>query len=105
MEEGEQVFHIGGIISGGGAEEDIAAAPEIIVDGRTGNVNHRFSGCQSKRFFIMIESNNFIIGIITADCLCDRAADESESDKTDFLRVHSNHSFRAVILPILSCLL
>ena len=60
-------------------------------------MDDRFLCCQSKGFLIMIESNNLIIGIIPAYCLCDRAANESEPDKADFPRIHSCHSFRIVV--------
>ena len=44
-------------------------------------MNDGFPCGSGECFFIMIESNNLIIGIIKTDCLCDRTADESESDK------------------------
>ena len=75
----------GAVICGGGAQEDIQAVPEIVINGRAGNVDYRVFRCVGKRFLIMIKSNNFIIGIVSADCPCDRAANESESDKADFL--------------------
>ena len=58
---------------------------EIIVNCGCGDINRGFLGCESQGFFAFVEGYNFVIRIVLTDCLCNRTADKTKPDKSDFV--------------------
>ena len=98
-----QLGKIGCVVSDRCAEENVVTSPEIVVNGWTGSMNSAFLDCQCKGFFIFIECDDVVIRIILADCLRNRAADKSKSDKSNFFSIHSCKILSVVVQNISYC--
>ena len=89
MEIGRHHLQVFGIKCHRGTEENVVAVAEIVIDRRAGYMNDRFLCCKCQCFFIIIECNYLVIRIVTADGPGNGPADQSETNKSDFLLFHS----------------
>ena len=71
------LLKISGVIGYRGAQEDIAAVAEVIVNGCCRHVDNGFLGCQGKSLFVLIKGRDLIVGKVLPDRPCDRTSDET----------------------------
>ena len=79
------LFQIGVVVGHRGAQENVAAAPEAVVNVCGRHVYDRLLGGQRQSLLVLVKSCDSVVGIVLADGFCDGAADESQPDKSDFL--------------------
>ncbi len=90
MEISCNLLQISRIIRNRRTQEYIAALMKIIINRSCSYINHRFLRRQRQRLLILIKCHNLIIRKILPDCPCNRPANQSQTNKPDFLSHNSS---------------
>ena len=83
-----KLCQISGVAGDRRAQEDIAAASEMFVDGSAGRIDRIVLYGKRQRFPAFVKCDDLMIRIIFPDGFGNRTADQAQPDKSDLYRIH-----------------